>query len=120
MACWVVWHPGTWRSPWRGDGRLHIVSIDVGQGDATLIELPDRSTVLVDAGGLSIDARYDIGARVVAPAMWARGIGWLDALLLAHGDPDHIGGAECGRYLRTAPDLGRHRGAIARADGRAA
>jgi competence protein ComEC len=40
-----------------------------------------------------IDARYDIGARVVAPAMWARGIGWLDALLLTHGDPDHIGGA---------------------------
>jgi competence protein ComEC len=93
MACWVVWHPGTWRAPWHGDGRLHIVSIDVGQGDATLIELPDRSTVLVDAGGLSIDARYDIGARVVAPAMWARGIGWLDALLLTHGDPDHIGGA---------------------------
>jgi competence protein ComEC len=93
MACWVVWHPGTWRAPWRGDGRLHIVSIDVGQGDATLIELPDRSTVLVDTGGLSIDARYDIGARVVAPAMWARGIGWLDALLLTHGDPDHIGGA---------------------------
>ncbi len=93
MACWVVWHPGTWRAPWRGDGRLHIVSIDVGQGDATLIELPDRTTVLVDAGGLSIDARYDIGARVVAPAMWARGIGWLDVLLLTHGDPDHIGGA---------------------------
>jgi len=93
MACWVVWHPGTWRVPWRGDGRLHIVSIDVGQGDATLVELPDRSTVLVDAGGLSIDARYDIGARVVAPAIWARGIGWLDALLLTHGDPDHIGGA---------------------------
>ena len=93
MACWVVWHPGTWRAPWRGDGRLHVVSIDVGQGDATLIELPDRSTVLVDAGGLSIDARYDIGARVVAPAAWARGIGWLDALLLTHGDPDHIGGA---------------------------
>jgi competence protein ComEC len=93
MACWVVWHPGTWRVPWRGDGCLHVLSIDVGQGDATLIELPDRTSVLVDTGGLSADARYDIGARVVAPAMWARGIGWLDGLLLTHGDPDHIGGA---------------------------
>jgi competence protein ComEC len=93
MACWVVWHPGTWRMPWHGDGRLRVVSIDVGQGDATLVELPDLSTLLVDAGGLSMEARYDIGARVVAPALWARGVGWLDALLLTHGDPDHIGGA---------------------------
>jgi competence protein ComEC len=92
-AVWVVWHPGTWRMPWRGDGRLHVTSIDVGQGDATLIELPDATTVLVDTGGLGVDARFDIGARVVAPALWARGIGWLDALVLTHGDPDHIGGA---------------------------
>ena len=106
MACWVVWHPGTWRAPWRGDGRLHIVSIDVGQGDATLVELPDRSTVLVDAGGLSIAARYDVGARVVGPAIWARGIGWLDALLLTHGDPDHIGGATSVLEILRLPSSG--------------
>ena len=93
MAAWVVWHPATWRAPWRADHRLHVTSLDVGQGDATLIELPDATTVLVDTGGLGIEARFDIGARVVAPAIWARGIGWLDALLLTHGDPDHIGGA---------------------------
>ena len=48
-------------------------------------------------------ARFDMGARVVAPAMWARRIGWLDALLLTHGDPDHIGGA------RTIVDVFRPR-----------
>ena len=36
---------------------------------------------------------FDIGERVVAPSLWARGTGRLDALVLTHGDPDHIGGA---------------------------
>ncbi len=92
-SLWIVFHPWTWRGPWRGDGRLRVTSIDVGQGDATLIELPDQTTILVDVGGLGVDARFDIGARVVAPAMWAQSVGALDALLLTHGDPDHIGGA---------------------------
>jgi competence protein ComEC len=90
---WIVFHPGTWRWPWRADGRLHVVSLDVGQGDATLVRLPDGTAVLVDAGGLGTESRFDIGARVVAPSLWALGIGWLDGLLLTHGDPDHIGGA---------------------------
>jgi competence protein ComEC len=30
---------------------------------------------------------------VLAPALWARGVRGLDALLLTHGDPDHVGGA---------------------------
>ncbi len=92
-AAWIVAHPSTWRWPWRADGLLHIVSLDVGQGDSTLIRLPDQSTVLVDTGGLGVDRGFDIGARVVAPALWALGVGRLDALLLTHGDPDHIGGA---------------------------
>src|SRR6185503_533252 len=34
-----------------------------------------------------------VGRRVLAPALWARGIRSLDALLVSHGDPDHLGGA---------------------------
>ena len=93
MALVVLAAPGTWRWWWRADGVLRVVSLDVGQGDATLIEFPDGTRWLVDAGGLAGASRYDIGARVVAPALWARGVGRLDALLLTHGDPDHVGGA---------------------------
>ena len=73
---------------------LRLTSFDIGQGDAALLEFPDRSTLLVDAGGIPFGASgFDIGARVLAPALWARGVRRLDALLLTHGDPDHIGGA---------------------------
>ena len=48
----------------------------------------------VDAGGTPFGGgRFDIGGRVLAPALWARGIRGLDTLVITHGDPDHIGGA---------------------------
>jgi competence protein ComEC len=93
IGCWILTAPQTWRWPWRADGLLRIVALDVGQGDATLIEFPDGSRWLVDAGGLPSTASFDIGARVIAPALWTRRIGRLDHLVLTHGDPDHVGGA---------------------------
>jgi competence protein ComEC len=74
-------------------GRLMVVALDVGQGDATLVRLPDGRALLVDAGGLAGQARFDIGERVVAPALWALGLRRLDVLAVTHGDPDHLGGA---------------------------
>ena len=92
-AIWILAAPFTWPWPWRADGRLRIVALDVGQGDATLVEFPNGERWLVDAGGLPGSITYDIGERVVAPSLWARGTGRLCALVLTHGDPDHIGGA---------------------------
>jgi len=82
-------------------GSLRVAFLDVGQGDATLIVLPDRRALLVDAGGLPIappqdppdGPAFDIGERVVAPALRALGIRTLDTLVITHPDPDHIGGA---------------------------
>ena len=75
-------------------GRLRLTVFDVGQGDAQLLELPDRSTLQIDAGGIPFGSSgFDMGARVLAPALWARGVRQIDTLLLTHGDPDHIGGA---------------------------
>ena len=85
--------PQTWPWPWRADGLLRIVALDVGQGDATLVEFPDGTRWLIDAGGLGGTGSFDVGARVIAPALWTRGIGRLERLVLTHGDPDHVGGA---------------------------
>ena len=49
---------------------------------------------MVDTGGMPFGGGgFDIGARVLEPALWARGVSSLSALLLTHGDPDHSGGA---------------------------
>jgi competence protein ComEC len=73
-------------------GMLRVVFLDVGQGDSTLIELPDHRFMLVDAGGVA-GTGFDIGERVVTPALLALGARSIDTLVLTHGDPDHIGGA---------------------------
>jgi competence protein ComEC len=76
-----------------GDGRLHLTVLDVGQGDSMLVTLPNGRTLLVDAGGVTMRGDFDIGDRVIGPALRARGIVRLDYLAMTHGDPDHIGGA---------------------------
>ena len=73
-------------------GWLHVVALDVDQGDATFIRFPDGSTLLVDAGGVPGE-RFAIGERVVLPALWALGVRRLDYFAFTHGDPDHVGGA---------------------------
>jgi competence protein ComEC len=47
----------------------------------------------VDAGGLGVSSRFDVGDRVVAPVIRASGYRRIDRLAITHGDPDHIGGA---------------------------
>ena len=67
--------------------------MDVGQGDAFLVTFPNGRTLMVDTGGVSIRGDFDIGDRVLGPALRARGVARLDYLSFTHGDPDHIGGA---------------------------
>jgi competence protein ComEC len=91
-ALWILVDPRA-AVAGRGDGRLHVTFIDVGQGDAALVRFPGGSTLLVDAGGLSSASAFDIGDRVVAPVIRDAGVARLDEVVLTHGDPDHIGGA---------------------------
>jgi len=66
--------------------------LDVGQGDAQVLEFRDGTTWAVDVG----DARegFDAGRSVVAPFLRARGVRALDLVLLTHEDRDHVGGLE--------------------------
>jgi competence protein ComEC len=73
---------------------VRLTMIDVGQGESVLLEVAGAPPLLIDAGGAPFGSSGDeIGARVVTPALWARGVRTLGALLVTHGDPDHIGGA---------------------------
>ena len=97
---WATSRDGVRPAP---SGTLRVAFLDVGQGDATALLLPDGRAMLVDAGGFPIPAlqdadsgqgvRFDIGERVVAPALRALGVRRLDTVVVTHGDPDHIGGA---------------------------
>ncbi|MBI4264467.1 MAG: DNA internalization-related competence protein ComEC/Rec2 [Acidobacteria bacterium] len=94
-----AWIAGSREVGTHGSPPLHVTVFDVGQGDAALLQLPDRSSILVDVGGSPFGrGSFDIGARVLAPALWARGVGSLDTFVLTHADPDHIGG---GRSILT-------------------
>lgn len=71
---------------------LRVTAIDVGQGDAILVETSAGFRMLVDAGGTSGDD-FDLGERVVSPALWRMGIATIDRLVITHPDADHAGGA---------------------------
>jgi competence protein ComEC len=82
------------------DGRLRVSVLDVGQGDAIVIEGPDGRAVLVDAGAGG-PYRLDAGERVVAPFLWNRGVLRLAAIVVTHADVDHAGGMAAIRDLFT-------------------
>ena len=73
-----------------GEGSLRITALDVGAGDALVVELPEGGAVLVDAGSAFAD--YSAGERVVTPFLVHRGHRRLRAAVPTHLDLDHIGG----------------------------
>ncbi|GAA0442948.1 DNA internalization-related competence protein ComEC/Rec2 [Lentibacillus halophilus] len=76
------------------DGK--VTMLDIGQGDAIVVELPYRkSVVLIDAGATT---DYDTGEpsenvykQRIKPYLLSQGIGKLDAIFVSHGDMDHVG-----------------------------
>ena len=94
---WIVGGVNAVVPPSADASLLRLTMFDVGQGDAMALQAPQgvaRQTIIVDTGGSPFgNSGFDIGARVVEPALWATGVRSLQTLLLTHGDPDHIGGA---------------------------
>ena len=75
-------------------GVLEMTSIDVGQGDSSLLVTPQGRTLLLDAGGPigPGGSQLDFGEDVVSPYLWWRGNSRLDAVAITHGHSDNIGG----------------------------
>jgi competence protein ComEC len=92
------------------DGRLHVAVLDVGQGDALVIEGTDGRAVVVDAGPGGVGG-LDAGERVVAPYLWWRGLLRVRATVVTHDHADHAGGMAAvharfpGAEVWTAADL---------------
>ena len=78
-----------WRPVLRGNN-VHVIFLDVGQGDAALVYRPSQWAFLVDAGPLT--ERYDAGKQTILPLLRRKGIRQLDAIFLSHPHSDHIGG----------------------------
>ncbi|KUP23816.1 ComEC/Rec2 family competence protein [Paenibacillus sp. DMB5] len=81
-----------------------ISFLDVGQGDSILITTPEEAHILVDGGGtVSFGNKeewrirrspFEVGAKTLLPLLKQRGIHRLDAVILTHGDQDHMGGLQ--------------------------
>ncbi len=68
------------------DDQLHVYFLDVGQGDAILIQAPDGRQILVDGGPSPTALLNELGA--VLP-FWDHS---LDLVVLTHPDGDHLTG----------------------------
>jgi competence protein ComEC len=74
----------------KGDGRLHFWFLDVGQGDAIVVETPGGQAAVIDAGPAF--EKFDAGERVVGEALWALGHRHIEFMALTHRHADHEGG----------------------------
>ena len=73
-----------------------VTMLDIGQGDAIVIELPYRQgVILIDAGAkmsFENDTVSDAAFKqIIRPYLYSRGISEVDAAFISHEDTDHMG-----------------------------
>lgn len=92
-------------SPNYFDRAGYVQFLDVGQGDAILIQTPSRKTILIDGGGTQRFTRtgeewkarkepYEVGKDLLVPLLKKRGIQQIDYIIISHHHVDHIGGLQ--------------------------
>ena len=74
---------------YRSRGGLEITFLDIGQGDAIFVSLPDGTNIFIDGGSTSTKNIYD---KVIEPFLKYKGVRKLDFLFITHSDSDHENG----------------------------
>ncbi len=69
-----------------------ISFLDVGQGSATVLELPNDHCILIDCGQQRHRRRTDIGQTLIAPFLRRNRIMALDQVVITHPHADHFNG----------------------------
>jgi competence protein ComEC len=92
VALCIAWSLGRTPPP---DGALRVTFVDVGQGDAAILELPNDEVWLVDAGGIA-GARDALAAskpgRTISRVLAAYGKSAIDIAIISHPHPDQYAG----------------------------
>ncbi|APD11204.1 hypothetical protein UC34_08990 [Pandoraea vervacti] len=92
LAGFALMGPAVFASSQRpAAGEFRVTMLDVGQGNAVLIETASR-TLLFDTGP-PYGRRSDAGRRVIVPYLRSIGAARLDRLVVSHAHDDHFGGA---------------------------
>jgi len=94
----VVADAGYWIHRVRFHDSLRVTFLDVGQGNAALVEMPGGKTMLIDGGGFPRD-QFDVGRMVVAPYLWRSKVLRIDTVVLSHPQADHMNGL---RFIASA------------------
>ncbi len=89
MLCSIIIYLGAikWQRAHRDN--LVLTSLDVGHGQAILVQLPYKTNIIFDAGSLYGN---DVGTRIISPYLDYIGTRIIDALIISHNDTDHING----------------------------
>ena len=87
----LAWLPMFMARPATPAEGFWLTAFDIGQGNALLIETANHR-LLYDTGPV-YSVESDGASRVLLPYLRARGITYLDGLIISHSDTDHAGGA---------------------------
>jgi competence protein ComEC len=85
------------------DDKLHVSVLNVGQGDAILIQTPQRNNILIDGGPSASKLKLELGKKL---PFWERNI---DMVVITQAQSDHVTGLsdiirdyKIGRIIQTA------------------
>ncbi len=77
-----------WQFPLPQAFPVALTMFSVGQGESMLLQNNGGQAILIDGGGFYSD-RFDVGERLLAPALGRLGVTGFNAVVLTHDDLDH-------------------------------